>query len=179
MVLEWMNDIGTPPPNYSEAVWERLPESDKEEILAEHQRKWPEWLAEAKSQSWAAEETAAEEYELALLGLPMEGLRAQTTALKHGFGMGKEAWAPYPGGGAAQYLNLRKMFGHPYPFTTHKNLCGQLTCIAAMGKPLKEGLELFASMPTTDWDVVTGTSKSITGADILKNVNYTTWFYRL
>ena len=66
-----------------------------------------------------------------------------------GYGAGAAGWQRYHTYGAAQYLNLRKLFqaiGDPdyaeYP-VRHKNLCGELAVMEAVGVSLEEGFRRF------------------------------------
>lgn len=69
-----------------------------------------------------------------------------------GYGAGAAGWQRYHTYGAAQYLNLRKLFqaiGDPdyaeYP-VRHKNLCGELAVMEAVGVSLEEGFRRFRDM---------------------------------
>lgn len=101
-----------------------------------------------------------------------------TAALAEDYGLGREPWSDYnPDPEVAQNLNLFEILGYGYPSTVHKNLCGELAVMAAMGLSLEEGLDLFAEVETSRMIVETNedgqqkiTWPRIFGKDLLTDV---------
>jgi hypothetical protein len=115
--------------------------------------------------------------EAAMRGITADG-QDVPAALAEGYGRGREPWSTYnPDPDAAQYLSLFEILGDGYPRTVHRNLCGELAVMAAMGLSLEEGLRLFAEVRTTRMIVATGedgqqkiTWINISGKDLLTDV---------
>ncbi len=71
-----------------------------------------------------------------------------------GWGEGASAWERFATSGGAQYLNLYELFrsmGFPPEYyeqfsTRHRNLCGELAVMAALGVSLEEGFARFAAL---------------------------------
>lgn len=104
--------------------------------------------------------------------------QAVPAALAEGYGRGREPWSAYnPDPDVVQNLSLFEILGDGYPRTVHRNLCGELAVMAAMGLSLEDGLRLFAEVHTTRMIVETGedgrqniTWINISGKDLLTDV---------
>jgi predicted double-glycine peptidase len=94
----------------------------------------------------------------------------------HGWGDGAAAWERFTTSGGAQYLNLYELFrsmGFPLSYyeqfsTRHKNLCGELAVMAALGISLEEGFARFAELGSNFIEILADPDRK-TGADQLKN----------
>lgn len=130
---------GPPPPSIDMLAWSHLPDDAKQVIFAQ------QWQAAVREQT-----------DLLFNGVPEGGAIVEHSFLgvDSELGRGKVGqWLKYTANpaaeSAAQYLNLRTLFGGDWP-KVHNNLCGPLAVGASLGKTIQQALTLFKESVSAD-----------------------------
>lgn len=181
MAKEYLDEHGKPT-WFDIDGWQDASQGHRGSILKAADKTFEDWLKKHSARGRENPEAVAEELNWHYTGLPQgeEGASPKTSMLEHGFGMGPDAWIQFnEGQAAAQYINLKELLeAAAYPATPHLNLCGELAVSAVLDLSLKESLELFSQVETSE-PKGDGAWGPVLGAAILKDRFYTTWAHQL